>query len=162
MDPQPELDPDDGLYKARDRIWVPDGATDLQLSLFVIAHAGAMGHRGSAATKKVLWDKFHWKGMSADASEFVANCLQCLSVGGTMVPRPIGEALHAVTPNKLIHCDFLAMPAGYVHVIVDDASRLCQLTWHDGCKATDMVEALQQWLATFGLVEDWMLSLIHI
>ena len=73
-----------------------------------------------------------------------------------MVPRPIGEALHAVEPNKLIHCDFLAMPTGYIHVIVDDASRLCQLTWHDGCKATDMVEAMQQWFAVFGLVDDWM------
>ena len=156
LDPQPELDPDDGLYKARGHIWVPDGATDLQLSLMVIAHAGAMGHRGATATKKVLRDKFHWTGMTMDTSEFVANCLQCLSVGGTTVPRPIGEALHAVTPNKLIHCDFLAMPAGYVHVIVDDASRLCQLTWHDGCKATDMIEAMQQWFATFGLVEDWM------
>lgn len=144
------------LLKSGGKIWVPEDATELQLSLLVIAHAGAMGHRGGVATKRALHTMFTWKGLPNDAEKFVANCSQCLSVGGEKVPRPIGEALHAVEPNKLIHCDFLTMPNGYVHVIVDDASRLCQLTWHDGCKASDMVEAMQQWFAVFGLVDDWM------
>jgi hypothetical protein len=46
-----------------------------------------------------------------------------------MVPRPIGEALHAVEPKTMVHCDFSSMPTGYIHVLVDDASGLCQLTW---------------------------------
>jgi transposase InsO family protein len=39
---------------------------------------------------------------------------------------------------------------------VDDASGLCQLTWHDRCRADDMVVALQQWFAIFGIVPNWM------
>ncbi|KAH9089361.1 hypothetical protein LEN26_019240 [Aphanomyces euteiches] len=73
-----------------------------------------------------------------------------------MVLRPVGETLHAIEPNQLIHCDFMAVQGGYVHVIVDDASRFCQLTWHDVCKAFDAVEALQLWFATFGIVPVWM------
>jgi hypothetical protein len=73
-----------------------------------------------------------------------------------MVPRPIGEALHAVEPNVLVHCDFLSMPTGYIHVLVDDASGLCQLKWHDRCRADDMVAAMQQWLALFGIIPNWM------
>ena len=48
------------------------------------------------------------------------------------------------------------MPTGYVHVLVDDASSLCQLTWHDGCAASDMVDAVQQWFAIFGIVPNWV------
>ena len=67
---------------------------------------------------------FQWVGMDEDIRAFVKNCLQCMCVGGEMVPRPLSEVLHAIEPNKLIHCDFLTMPNGYVHVIVDDATRL--------------------------------------
>jgi hypothetical protein len=75
-------------------------------------------------------------GLQDDAAAVVREC-RCIY--GEMVPRPIGEALHAVVPNVLIHCDFMSMPTGYIHVLVDDASGLCQLTWHDRCRADDMV-----------------------
>jgi hypothetical protein len=52
----------------------------------------------------------------------------------------------------LVHCDFLSMPTGYIHVLVDDASGLCELAWHDRCRADDMVAAMQQWFAIFGIV----------
>jgi hypothetical protein len=58
----PQLDTADDLYKVDGHIWVPDGDTDLQLSLLVVAHAGAMGHRGAAATKKALGAKFIGRG----------------------------------------------------------------------------------------------------
>ena len=146
----------DGVTRQSDRIWIPQGALDLQLSLLVVAHAGAMGHRGGSATCQALKDHFVWMGMDNDVKAFVSNCLQCMCVAGEMVPTPLGEALHAVGPNQLIHCDFLSMPGGYVHVIVDDASRFCQLTWHDRCRAQESVEAMQQWFAYFGVVTDWM------
>jgi hypothetical protein len=73
-----------------------------------------------------------------------------------MVPLLIGEALHAVEPNVLIHCDFLSMSTGYIHVLVDDASGLCQLKWHGRCRADDMVTAMQQWFALFWIIPNWM------
>ena len=118
----------EGVGRLDGRVWVPPGALDLQLSLLVIAHAGAMGHRGVVATRTALQEIFVWTKMGADVEAFVSECLHCNCVGGDMVPRPVGEALHAVEPNCLIHCDFMSMPTGYVHVLVDDASSLCQLT----------------------------------
>ncbi len=56
----------------------------------------------------------------------------------------------------MVHCGFLSMPTGYIHVLVDDASGLCQLTWHDRCRADDMVAAMQQWFGIFGIVPNWM------
>jgi hypothetical protein len=135
----------DGVLRRDGRVWVPVGALELQLSLLVIAHAGAMGPRGMKATEQALKETFCWVGLQEDAAAFVGECLQCRCIDGEMVPRPIGEALHAVEPNVLIHCDFLSMPTGYIHVLVDDASGLCQLTWHDRCRADDMVAAMQQW-----------------
>ena len=86
-----------------------------------------MGHRGMKATEQALKDAFTWVGLQDDAEAFVRECLQCQCIDGEMVPRPVGEALHAVEPNVLLHCDFLSMATGYIHVIVDDASGLCQL-----------------------------------
>ncbi|KAH9092351.1 hypothetical protein LEN26_018494 [Aphanomyces euteiches] len=151
-----QSDPIDHVGRINGLIWIPPNATELQLSILVIAHAGAMGHRGMSATKTALMQRFTWKGIGEDAELFVRNCLQCMCVGSGVVPRPLGEVLHAVEPNKLIHCDFLSMPGGYIHVLVDDASRLCQLTFHDGCKAVDGVSAMQQWFSMFGIVETWV------
>jgi hypothetical protein len=101
-----------------------------------------MGHRGAEATKKVLSEVFTWHGMPNDVELFVRHCLQCECVAGAMVPRPLGQIVHAVEPNKLIHCDFVSLPDGCALVTVDDASGVCMLTWHDGCKANDTVDAM--------------------
>jgi transposase InsO family protein len=66
-------------------------------------------------------------------------------VGRRAPPRP--EATRASTAAQSISSG---------GVIVDDASGLCQLTWHDRCRADDMVVALQQWFAIFGIVPNWM------
>ncbi|ETV97789.1 hypothetical protein H310_09141 [Aphanomyces invadans] len=127
---------EDDVGRVDGKIWIPTGALDLQLSLLVISHADTMGHRGGHATARALSDIFVWRGLEQDCKTFVANCLQSLSVGGEEVPRPVGKTLHAVEPNQLIHCDFMALEGGYVHGIVDDASTFCQLTWHDAKDAT--------------------------
>lgn len=143
-------------FSLNGKIWIPEDAVDLQLALLTIAHCGAMGHRGVIATRTGLMEIFTWRGIAKDVETFVGNCLQCMCLGAGFIPRPLGEALHAVEPNKLIHCDFLSMPGGYIHVIVDDASRFCLLTAHDDCKTVDAVESLQHWFGIFGIVEWWV------
>ncbi|KAF0707151.1 hypothetical protein AaE_013747 [Aphanomyces astaci] len=149
------FDNPDGVGRINGCIWIPASALDTQLTLLVIAHAGAMGHRGQAATRAALTGTFSWRNVTEDVALFVRQCLQCMCVGNGTVPRPLGETLHATVPNELIHCDFLSMPDGYIHVIVDDASRFCQLTVHDGCRAVDAIDALQQWFANFGVAPNW-------
>ena len=150
-----DLDGTNGVGRLNGVIWIPASAVDLQLTLLVIAHAGAMGHRGQAATKDALAEVFTWRGMAEDVNLFVGHCLQWMTVGTGTVPRPLGELTHAIEPNALIHCDFLTMPGGYIHVIVDDASRFCQLTVHTNCKALDAVDGLQQWFSYFGIAANW-------
>lgn len=41
-----------------DAIWIPDGDTDLQLRLAIIAHTGVAGHRGRLATEQALSKHF--------------------------------------------------------------------------------------------------------
>ncbi|ETV95908.1 hypothetical protein H310_10573 [Aphanomyces invadans] len=102
---------EDSYYMDPDgRIWVQDGAVDLQQRLCVIAHQGAAGHRRIATTTKSVSDVFIWTTLAQDVDTFVRACLQCLQVDGDVVPRPLGSALHAEKPNELIHFDWLSMP----------------------------------------------------
>jgi hypothetical protein len=61
----------DGDLRLDGGVWVPVGALELQLSLLVIAHAGAMGHRGMKATEQALKETFCWVGLQDDAAVFV-------------------------------------------------------------------------------------------
>ncbi|ETV82617.1 hypothetical protein H257_05195 [Aphanomyces astaci] len=77
------------------RIWIPDGAVDLQQRIGVIAHQGASGHRRIAATTKSASDKFVWTTLSTDVETCVCVCLHCLCIDREMVPSPLGSSLHA-------------------------------------------------------------------
>jgi hypothetical protein len=107
----------------------------LELSIVVIACARVMDHHGMKAAAQALKETFCWVGLQDDAAAFVGECLQCRCIEKEMVARPIGEALHAMDPKTLVHCVFLSMPTDYIRVVVDDASGICQLTWHDSCHA---------------------------
>ncbi|ETV82186.1 hypothetical protein H257_04897 [Aphanomyces astaci] len=123
-----DWDDDSHFYVDPDgRIWIPDGAVDLQKRICVMAHQGASGHRRIAATTKSVYDKFMWKTLSTDVEAFVRACLHCLCIDGEMIPRPLGSALHVEKPNELIHFDWLSMPMAksgqkQVLVVKDDMS----------------------------------------
>ncbi|RHZ29993.1 hypothetical protein DYB37_011664 [Aphanomyces astaci] len=99
----------------------------------IIAHQGAAGHRQIEATTKAVRDVFASTTLEADVKTFVQACIHCLSVDGSVVPRPLGSALHAEKPQFLIHFDWLSMPTatnGWQKILVvkDDMSgfvRLC-------------------------------------
>jgi hypothetical protein len=64
-----------GVGKVDGLIWIPTDAEQLQLPLLVIARTGAMGHRGTEVTKKVLSEVFTWRGMSNDVELIARHCL---------------------------------------------------------------------------------------
>ncbi len=108
-------------------------ALKLQLSLLVIAHAVAMGHRGVKATEQALKETFCWVGLQVDAATFIRECLQCRCIEGGGIgtppdrrgaPRRGAEYVGAL--RFFEHADWL-----HPRHCVDDASGLCQLTWHD-------------------------------
>jgi Integrase zinc binding domain len=136
---------------------VPDAAVGLKLRILNAAHAGPAGHRGAEPTKLLVLRHFVWAGARKEDDSFVHNCLQCLSTAVARVRRPLGHAMHADVPNKLLHFDFCNIGEGisdycYVLVLKDDP-----LSWTRfvPCKAATSVstaEALVSWFAKFGVV----------
>ncbi|OQR97894.1 hypothetical protein THRCLA_06835 [Thraustotheca clavata] len=143
------------------KIWIPEGARDLQQRLCIIAHQGAAGHRGVSATTDALLSKFDWKSARADVKTFIQGCLHCLCIDGEVVPRPRGSALHAGCPNELIHFDWLQLPLAengwhYVLVMKDDMSGFCRLFPSQSVTAGATADALMEWFTTHGTVLTWV------
>ena len=108
-------------------VWIPESARDLQLRIMVISHMGHGGHRGRKATRQIVETEFFWSGMQDMINEFVGGCLHCLRADGSVVPRPLGEALHATKRNEVLHFDWVYLEGRYLLVIKDDYSGFCRL-----------------------------------
>ncbi len=90
------------------KIFIPDDDEELQLGICVAANCGLGGHRGLAATTKVLKDMLRWAAMDADIKAFVQSFLVCtLSGSGSKIPRPLGQQIHATRVFELLHFSFL-------------------------------------------------------
>ena len=100
--------------------------------------------------------------MSDDVEFFVRSCLHCFCTEtGKIIPRPLGHALHAVEPNKLLHFDFCYISTGekgktYVLVLKDDHSSYVWLVPTTEVTAEAAATALIDWFATFGIVQQWV------
>lgn len=156
-------DPDARLWKNGNQIWLPDGAVELQLKVMVASHCGQMGHRGATATTSIVKESFWWRNMARDISELIKGCLHCMVTRtGSMVPRPLGSALHGNRPNEVVHMDYLYMgPACddklYLFLIRDDLSGYVWLWPTDSCTSEAAAEALSVWIGVFGPM-TWLVS----
>jgi RNase H-like domain found in reverse transcriptase/Integrase core domain/Integrase zinc binding domain len=142
--------------------WIPIDAVELQLRLCILARTGAGGHRGVASTFTALSAYFFWTTARSDTLDFVKCCIHCLATtGGSRVPRPLGEALHADKPNVVIHFDFLYVGKSssgpiYILVLRDDMSGY---VWFWPCAHADalsIVDALTTLFAAFGVCTTWV------
>ena len=97
--------------------------------------------------------------MTEDVELFAQSCLHCLcSESGKIVPCPLGHALHAVEPNKLLHFDFCFMSSGengylYALVMKDDHSGYVWLVPTKYTTAETVADVLINWFAAFGVVK---------
>ncbi len=78
-----------------------------------------------------------------------------------MVPRPLGHALHATEPKKLLLFDFSHMSNGdknntYVLVFKADFSGYVWNTPSKEATIEVVVETLISWLSAFGIVSYWV------
>lgn len=153
---------DAGWCDEKDRIWIPSDDELLKLRILIAAHTGIGGHRGQRVTRAAVEGHFLWTKMKKDVHSFVGSCLHCLATApGTTVPRPLGHALHAVKPNKLIHFDFCYMSPGqdgnkYVFVIKDDFSGYVLLKATTETTAEVTASHLIDWFAAVGVVKQWV------
>ncbi|RHY58571.1 hypothetical protein DYB38_014314, partial [Aphanomyces astaci] len=113
-----------------DRIWIPPSATDLQ--------SGTL--EADVKTKPTSTN---------------SACIHCLSVYDSVVPRPLGSALHAEKPQELIQFDWLSMPTATnrwqkILAIKNDMSGIVQLGPSQTSDAATTSNGLLNWFTTFG------------
>jgi transposase InsO family protein len=100
--------------------------------------------------------------MRSDILDFAKSCIHCLvTTGGSRVPRPLGEALHADKPNVVLHFDFLNVGKSssgpiYILVLRDDTSGYVWLWPCEHAEAASTVDALTTFLAAFGVCTTWV------
>jgi hypothetical protein len=153
----------DGLHRTTDgTIWIPAAATDLQLRVCIVGHTGLAGHRGTQTTIHLISSVFYWSTLREDVTLFCSTCLHCRStLGGTIEPRPWGEALHASRPNEVLHFDFLFMGpadtgAQYLLLLKDDLSIFVWLVPCANADTQATTNALTDWFASFGISTTWV------
>lgn len=107
------------------KIWIADDDDELKMKLLVIAR-GTAGHRGRESTKSMLQERYRWRNMSEDCTDFLKHCFHCLSANGDLkMPRPLPLTLHGTKPNEVLHFDFpflgpTTKGLKYVLVLKDD------------------------------------------
>ena len=151
-----------GIKNEKGQLWIPKDDKELQMRIIIAAHTGQGGHRSWRVTLATVQAYCWWSKMAEDIESFVKTCIHCLCTQpGKIVPRPLGHALHAEKPNKLLHFDFCYMSKGedgytYVLVFKDDLSGY---VWLTPCKETTAevtAEILIRWFSTFGVVTQWV------
>jgi hypothetical protein len=148
------------LVNEQGKIWINTNAVSMQVRLCVIAHCGRGGHGGHQVTLSAIQDHYYWKGMSKVIKVFVGSCFHCIaSAPGQTTPRPMGGALHASKPNKVIQFDYPYMGSSvddvkYVLIVKDDYSNN---VWLKQCKNADAystASVLIEWFAAFGVAQQ--------
>jgi hypothetical protein len=111
MDGQNGYSVEEGLLKRHGKLVV---AESVRTALIVTAHCGiTTAHPGKSKTKRLIKERYYWKGMDDDIERFVSNCAACHR---SKVPRGKTPGfLHSLPipdrPWQHISVDFKEMPA---------------------------------------------------
>uniref|UniRef100_H3GQQ9 Reverse transcriptase/retrotransposon-derived protein RNase H-like domain-containing protein n=1 Tax=Phytophthora ramorum TaxID=164328 RepID=H3GQQ9_PHYRM len=108
------------------QVWIPADSHEIQQRLYVIAHAGASGPRRKGDGQGTV-ELFVWPTLTKDVALFVNGCLHSMMTAEDRMPRPFGETLKAIKPNKLLHFDYLTMIEGNNGM----SGRRCAAPLHD-------------------------------
>ncbi|GMF46581.1 unnamed protein product [Phytophthora fragariaefolia] len=90
------------------KLWISTGAKDLLAQIMVVAHCGAQGHRGEAATESLLGERFFIVQLHKKVSQFIKACLIRKHVKGPrQIQRPYDPTFPATVRNEALHWDFI-------------------------------------------------------
>lgn len=137
-------------WRKKDKIWTNSGGEKfispynqrLKLRVLIDSHAGAAGHQGIDPKINNLLVYFNCSVMNKEVHTFVHSCLQCLSSESSrIVPLPLGNSIHGIKPNEVIHFYYCHMVPStgseqYVLIIKDD---LTSYFWLIPCANTDLI-----------------------
>ena len=152
-----------GLYANCDgAVWIPDGATTLQLRILIVAHCGSAGHRDVSAMLAALSPRFFWSGMRADVAEFVRLCLHCIpGKAGDVVPRPFGATVTPHEANEILDFDYLYIgPSNFefkqLLFVRDRLSGYVDMFLSSEPNAVHVAESLLDWFSRHGIANMWV------
>ena len=151
-----------GIYVVNGRAWIPENAHELHIRVLAMAHCGKSGHRGADATASIARERYTWSSLKEDCSEFVNDCLVCLTASsGEKIPRPLAATLHGERPNGVVHFDYLYMGpstdgAQYVLLLKDDFSSYCWLVTCTHARADEAAKAISAWIRNFTVMSTWV------
>ena len=137
--------------KGREVLSIPN-ENRLRERIFVISHAGYMGHRGIKPTMQTIQELYFWDTMETDVKAWCEGCLCCL-LGKTSVPiaRPFGEMIRGEKPNEVLHLDYMYLYKAWHLVIKDDVSLYFDLHEVDDLTAESTVDKVIDWFVRYGL-----------
>lgn len=100
----------------------------LKLRILIAARTGIGDHGGWGTTKATLAEHVWRNRLGGNIETFLKSCLHCLcTTSGDIIPRPLGQSMHGIWPNEVLHFDFCyIMPGGseknYVLALKDNFS----------------------------------------
>lgn len=159
----PPLDYDNSLsiFMEGDKPWIPRDES-LISSIIIIAHL-ATGHMGAATTLELIKSKFHVdlsdKEFENRIKDFIRLCFHCRP-RRLIIRRRLGTQWHATERFQILHVDYLFIRGSqendpyayqYVLVLMDDYSKLVQLTPAEAPTAEVAVDALLRFEAAHSL-----------
>ncbi|KAG3060767.1 hypothetical protein PI125_g24834 [Phytophthora idaei] len=104
----------DGMVMIANKPWIPTSAKDLLTRIFVVAHCGSQGHRGSKSMILILNEHFFIVRLEDKVNKFVRKCLLCKHFKGPrLIPRLYGPLLTTTKRNEVVHWDFLFFGEGF-------------------------------------------------
>ena len=136
----------------KNRLVVPDGATEIKKALLEMAHDEEAHLAGAARTLMHLrmQARVHWTGMDADVNKYVASCFRCeLAKVATHGPAQRGTLSPTLAPyvNHTWYVDLkgpLPGGSGYLMGVVEPLTRLIRLRYLPRGTATEVLEELEE------------------
>jgi len=141
----------------RNRLVVPEGATDIKLVLMRMAHDDTAHYSGAERTIMQLQTqaRVYWKGMQHDVQQYVASCFRCIFAKAAHSKDAAGTLSPTVSPH--VHHTWYVdlkgpMPGGtgYLMAVVESVTRLCKLRYLRTNKAAEVIEELDEAIVSFG------------
>ena len=142
-----------------DKVWVPD-ANNLRLRICIVGDCGIAGHLSFEGTKRRISEYFLWESFEEDIKSFCGSCLPCRVNDKPFIPRPLGEAVHGIALDQVLHCDCLYIQNRlktskqlfeYVLVLKDDFLGFVELIPATAADYFVVADALVQWYSRFGM-----------
>ncbi|TYZ67944.1 hypothetical protein PybrP1_002807 [[Pythium] brassicae (nom. inval.)] len=152
-----DMPADGSPLKVEGKIWLPPDAEQLVNRVFIVAHCGYRGHRGTKVMLNAIQAEFALDGMQRKVDAFVRKCLLCRHVKGNLIEQHEWKTEgFATAHNETLLMDYLYLGesmsgAKYCLVRKDAFSHFCELVASDTASSRVAADSTLARYMRFGL-----------